>query len=140
MNKKIGIMIVIVVVILLCIGLFTKKERKVYNVDTDKIDKILVVDKVNKVKIKVSEDDKIHVTYSEGMGLSYHIEVNNGLLEIKTANNIKITLGFDIHDNALIIEVPKDFNKELDVKSEQNCSVDQSISFSSKNIISGSDD
>lgn len=140
MNKKIGIIIVIVVVVLLFVGLFTKKERKVYTVDAATIDKILVVDKVNKVKIKVSEDDKIHVTYSEGMGLSYNIQVNNGQLDIKTANNIKISLGFDLHDNSLVIEVPKDFNKALDVTSEQNCSVDENINFSSKSIISGSDD
>ncbi|MGH4124314.1 MAG: DUF4097 family beta strand repeat-containing protein [Clostridium sp.] len=141
MNKKVVIAIVITIVILLIIGLFFKKERKNYEVDASSIHNIIVNDKVNEVRVKKSNDHKIHVTYSEGKGLSYDISENHGKLRISSANKfMNISLSLNIYDNSLIIEIPEDYNKGINIFAEDKCTVDESIKFSSKNIKSEYED
>lgn len=141
MNKKVVIAIVSTIVVLLIAGLFLKKERKNYEVDASSINNIIVNDKVSEVRVKKSNDDKIHVTYSKGKGLSYDISENHGKLSISSGKQImKISLSLNIYDNSLIIEIPEDYNKGINIVAEEKCTVDESIKFSSKNIKSEYED
>lgn len=140
-NKKIVIAVVVTIIVLIIAGLLLRKERKNYEVDASSINNIVVNDKVNEVKVIKSNDDKIHVTYSEGKGLSYDISQKDGKLSINGGNRIiNISLGLDIYDNSLIIKTPENYNKEINIVAENKCTVDENIKFSSKNIKSKEDD
>lgn len=144
MNKKIVVIsgICVVLVCLFISGFISKKERKTYDIDASLVNSIVVNEKVNDVKVKISDDDKIHVTYSEGKNLGYKIEKNGDKLSIATSSKfINFTIGIDTSDNSLIIKIPKDYKKDLKVITEQECSVDKLIQFNSLNIVKqGNDD
>jgi len=116
--------------------LLSKKERKTYDIDASLVNSIVVNEKVNDVNVKISDDDKIHVTYSEGKNLGYKIEKNDDKLSVATSSKfINFTIGIYTSDNSLIIKIPKDYKKDLKVITEQECSVDKLIQFNSLNIV-----
>lgn len=134
-KKRLYLGILIIVICIIVSGITLKKERKKYDIDTSLVKNIIVTEEVNNVKVKPSNDSKIHVTYSEGKNSSYRIEKKDNILSISTKEpTVNVGIVLDIVDNSLIIEIPKDYKKDLQVTSKKECSVDNSIQFNSVNI------
>lgn len=141
MKKKVVIIIVVAVVVLVILGFLQKKDRKKAEFDTSKIEKIVINENANDVKIEQSSDDKIHVEYSEGNDLEYTIEQKDGTLTIENDNKaVNITLGFSISDETMIIKIPKDYGKDIEAKVKNKCKCDDSIKFDSKSIECNNED
>ncbi len=135
-EKRLYLGILIIVICIIVSGITLKKERKTYDIDTSLVDNIIVTEEVNNVKVKPSNDSKIHVTYSEGKNSSYKIEKKDSVLNISTSEpSVNIGIVIDIVDSSLIIEIPKDYKKDLQVTTKKEWSVDKSIQFKSVNIV-----
>lgn len=130
-----------ITIILLISGFIFKQEKKTYELDSNAINSIAVDDKVNDVKVRTSPDDKIHVTYYQGKSTGYKIEKNGDALAIATTSNmINLTLGIQVEDSSLVIEIPKNYGKSLEITATKKCSVDKSIQFSSLDVESENED
>lgn len=130
MKKK--IIIVIIVLCVVMVGIIEWKSKKNYTADIDKVNKIIVAETMDSVKVMVSDDEQIHISYYEGISYEYDIAEVNSILTIKGNNNIPITL--DFQNTSLIIEVPKDYGKDIEINTEKNCSLNDSIQFNDVDI------
>lgn len=124
-NMKKRMIIVITIVCILFIGVLEWKTKKDFTTDVTNINEIIVVDTSDKVKVEISEDDKIHVSYYEGIGYHYNINEENKTLTIIGNNRSPIIL--DFQSPSLIIRVPKDYGKNIKINTEKSCSIDESI-------------
>lgn len=119
--------IVITIICILFIGVLEWKTKKDYTTDVININEIVVVDTMDKVKVEISEDDKIHVFYYEGIGYHYNINEENKTLTIIGSNRSPIIL--DFQSPSLIIKVPKDYGRNIKINTEKSCSIDESIQW-----------
>ncbi len=127
MSKKIWITIAIVICISV-VAIVEIRTKKIYQTDASKIQEIIVKKTSDKVKVRVSKDDKLHVVYYKGISYNYDIEEKDG--QLKIAGKYKFPISFDFQSPTLIIELPAYYGNKLEINTEGNCSVDQTIKFS----------
>lgn len=123
MKKR--IIMVITIICIFFIGVIEWKTQKKFTTDVTNVNEIVVVDTMDKVKVELSEDDKIHVFYYEGIGYHYNINEENKMLTIIGKNRIPIII--DIQSPSLIIRVPKDYDKNIKINTEKSYSFDEAI-------------
>lgn len=134
-KKRIGILVVFIVIVALVICFFMRRNEKKYEAKGE-INKIVINENESGVKIKKSEDDKIRVIYREGKGLTYEVTEKDGVLEVEN-DAIKFSVSFSLEDESVIIELPKDYGKEIEVNSAKKCEFikgGDEITFSNKTI------
>ena len=129
--------IAITLICILVIGVLEWKTKKNFTIDALKINKIIVEDTMDNVKVEVSEDDQIHVSYYEGISYHYNINEENKRLTIVGNNRIAITL--DFQNPSFIIRVPKDYGQSIKINTEKSCSIDEAIQWKTIQINSEND-
>jgi hypothetical protein len=135
MKKR--MIIAIMIVCILVIGVIEWRTKKDFNIDATKVSEIIIDETMDNVKVEVSEDDQIHVSFYEGVSYHYNINEENKILTIMGNNRIPITL--DVQCPYLIIRVPKDYGKSIKINTEKNCSIDESIQWKDVQINSEND-
>ena len=129
-KKRLGILLVFVGIVVVVTGFFMRRTETIYDAKGD-IEKIVVREKASGVKVKKSDDDKVHVIYREGKGMSYSLEEKNGVITVSN-EAIKFSVGLSLEDESVIIKVPENYNKEIEVTAKKKCTFDDGIKFSSK--------
>lgn len=119
--------IAITLVCILVIGVLEWKTKKDFTIDVRKVNEIIVAETMDNVKVRISEDDQVHVSYYEGISCYYNINEENNILTIRGNNKVPIIL--DFQSPSLIIRVPKDYGKSIKINTEKNCSIDKSIQW-----------
>lgn len=135
MKKR--MVIAFTLICILIIGVMEWKTKKNFTIDVEKVNDIIIVSTMDNVKVEVSEDDQIHLTYYEGSSYRYRIEEENKVLTIKGKNRAAITL--DFQNPSFIIRVPKDYGKSIKINTEKSCSIDESIQWKDIQINSEND-
>ncbi len=135
-KKRIGILILFIGIVVLVLGFLMRRTEETFESD-GKVTKIIVNENESGVKIRKSKDDKVRVIYREGKGLSYNVKEEEGIINVSN-EAIKFSVGLSLEDESVIIEIPKDYNKELVVNTVKKCKfVDEDaekIKFSKKEI------
>lgn len=127
----------IVLVCILVIGVVEWKTKKNFTADATTVNDIIVDETMDNVKVKISEDDQIHVSYFEGISYYYNINEENGRLTISGKSRVPIVL--DFQNPSLVIRVPKDYGKNIIINTEKSCSIDKSIEWNDVQVNSEND-
>ncbi len=125
MSKR--MIIAITLICILVIGVIEWKTKKDFTTDATKVSEIIVEQTMDSVKVEVSEDDQIHVSYYEGVSYHYSVKEENNSLTIRGSSNIPITL--DFQSPYLLIRVPKDYGKKIKINTEKNCFINEAIQW-----------
>jgi len=131
MSKK-NWLVAVILMFVVIVAVIEWKSEKNYEIKADGIEHINVVESADTVKVTVSDDDMIHISYYEGASYKYEITEENGVLKITGDNRRAINI--DIQDSPLIIKVPKDYGKYMEINTEKNASVNEAINFESISI------
>lgn len=142
-NKKNIIILAVLILIVGAVFLFKfRSVQKKYDINSSEVTSINVYDSCNKVEVKPSEDDKIHVIYHDRKSAEYTINTSGGVLNISNKSkdsNGEVNAGISFSSTVLEIKVPKDFKGEFISTTFDKCEVDKSINFSKVDSKSMSD-
>ncbi|MHB1154452.1 MAG: DUF4097 family beta strand repeat-containing protein [Eubacteriales bacterium] len=97
-------------------------EEKTYQ-SNENIKSITINDSNTDVKVIVSADNKLHMTYYENENAYYEISEDNNTLSVEKKNNFKWynnLFNFKFEKTTLLLTVPADFDGELSVKTSNN--------------------
>jgi len=134
-KKRIGILLLFIGIVALVAGFLMRRSENQYE-SKEEVNKIEINENESGVKIRKSKDDKVRVIYREGKGLTYTVKEEDGVI---TVNNdaIKFSIGLSLEDESVIVEIPKDYDKELVVNTVKKCVFEKDadkIKFSKKEI------
>ncbi len=132
MDKKKWVIVAVIVLLVIIVVAIEWKSKNNFEISVDAIEQIIVVESADTVKVQVSNDDMVHIIYYEGAGYKYEITEENGVLKIKGDN--KTAIKIDIQNSPLIIKIPQDYGKYLEINTEKSASVSEAIDFASISI------
>ena len=120
--------IIIGLIVFLCLTLngrlhfgfrnFGVKSKKVIfdtTYEVESIDNLEILSKAGDVNFEESTDDKIRVlVYGENEN-DLNVDLNENKLKVNYANYKKVNFGFNFYLNDIIIYIPKDYSKQINI-------------------------
>lgn len=102
-------------------GIFGRKSKNVVfdeNYEVDLIEKLEIIQTAGDIELKESTDGKVRVVaYGEDAN-KLKVTLDNSLLKVDYSEYTKKTFSFNSYINDIIVYIPKEYSKEIDIDSK----------------------